>query len=286
MRFHMVGIMKRLLPLLLFFGSLAFAATAEPTPEPVEPAPFDPVSGNLQVELLAVTVPNADALDLQPLLRDPKQIDRGYSTVLDLIRKKRAQQVAWPILYTRSGNRAVAEAIHEHRYPTAFERPPGLDDPKPKPGDAPDAPLPDPAPIKEEKAKEPAKATVAAKPEPAAALPTEFETRNLGVSLEIEPVASDAGETIEAAIAVNHVHLRGTDTLVTGGTRPVSFGIAQFATNKVVTNVVLRNGQRMLLGSFPALDRPECMEFFILRITVQPLAKLPAEKPAKAPAPR
>src|SRR5262249_45722439 len=133
---------------------------------------------NIRMELQVVAIPEAQALPLVAALLDKTKIDAAYVTIQEMLGKGTATLVAWPIVNTKSGIRAVAENIDEVRYPTEFDPAtvgflPGVD-----PG-----------------------STVKIEPRKAGShlqgVPTAFETRNVGVILEAEPVLEPDGKTID-----------------------------------------------------------------------------------------
>ena len=102
------------------------------------------------------------------------------SQIQKMIAAGEATLVGWPEVVTKSGQRAVTEDIQEVRYPTEFDGP--------------------------QPAKIPGSETQAQKPAPpqsargGAPVPTAFETRNIGATLEVEPVVGPDGKTIDVNI--------------------------------------------------------------------------------------
>lgn len=285
--------MKRLLFLAtLFFSALPGLSAANPEghDQPIEPTRaeleklggFDPMPAgpeefNIHIELLIVEVPNADAIKLLPQLRDAQQIQKACDTLLEMIGQKRALLIGWPTLITKSGNRAVTENINEVRYPIEFEGGGTVllsDAAAPNPPDA-------AAPKEEKKPEE--------KTRPAPTLsqgvihndpiPTTFETRNAGVTLEIEPNLSTSDMIIDAQLAPQHVFFNGMEKHTVGtADRQTTLEQPNFRTNKISTNISVRSGQPMLIGSFSAPDKEGWMELFVIKMTALRL-------PTKAAAP-
>ncbi len=146
-----------------------------------EPAPVDPVDAGpvvLNFDVLMVSLPDALAIPLVDMFRQPGQNDAACQKLMQLIEAKKAKVTAWPRMQTKNGNRAVAENIQEIRYATEFEK---IDPPAEAKGAA-------PAP------EDPAAPAPPAGPAPAPAIPpavgvmpTAFETRNAGATIEMEP---------------------------------------------------------------------------------------------------
>ena len=232
----------------------------EPTAEELkklggfEPAPKDEDFSpkNLQIELMVVSLPDADAAPLLETLRAPEKVDAGYQEVLALIKSKKAKIISAPTVTTKSGNRAVTENITEVRYAIEFN--PGEAAGKPVAKDGADAKTP-PGP----------------KVPPAqGVVPTTFETRNAGVTLEIEPVIGPDGKTIDAQLSAQHVQLLGWDSATVKQDQEIKVSIPQprFHTNKVTQSFSLVSGQRLLIGSFRAGGEEDRMELFLLKTSV------------------
>lgn len=205
---------------------------------------------NVQVEMQIVALPEDLAVPLVPEFLDEKKIDAAYAKLQTLIASGKATLVAWPILTTTSGQRAVIESIEEMRFASEFKLP----------GVAAAAPADEPE-------------TGKAEPKPNAttfdATPAAFETRNAGVTLEIEPVVSPDGRTIDVNLRPQHVRLhaykKSTIELPRDGTKLV-VEQPEFHTSKASTSLTLQNGQRKFLGAYKVADPAGHMEFFILKI--------------------
>jgi hypothetical protein len=236
------------------------AAGKEPTREELaklggfEPAPDEPVlPANIQAELTIISVPKTDVLTLSAELKNPDTADAGYRELLAMLKKKTAKLVASPLVETKPGNRCVIESIREFRYAIEF------------------------SPI------DPAKAIPAKKPDPVKVLPLEpppavgvtpttFETRNVGVTVEMEPTLSPDGKTVDLQISAQLIELLGWDTISVEEKGELVQRIPQprFHTNKVSTSMTVQVGQRVLAGVFEAPADPESNELFLLKITTRP----------------
>lgn len=247
------------------------AVPKEPTKEEIEkldgfePAPADD-SGiiNLQIDLQIIALPTETAMSLIGPLRDPAQIDKTVTKLHEMIAAKKAVLVGWPMVITKSGNRAVTENIDEQRYATEYSPAtvPATDNPSTPPAD-PNKPEAKPA--------APAKETAKTAPLPDGPVTaTAFETRNVGVTLEIEPVLGPDGHLIDMQLAPQHVSLvrfEKTTTIAAGKECTVEQPL--FHTNKVTTNITVRDGQSILLGTFQAGKPEGWMELFILKAVVK-----------------
>lgn len=259
------------------------AAPKEPTKEEIEklegfePAPADD-SGiiNLQIDLQIIALPTETAMSLIGPLRDPAQIDKTIAKLHEMIAAKKAVLVGWPMVITKSGNRAVTENIDEQRYATEYSPAtvPATDNPSTPQAD-PNKPETKPA---AEEAAAPAKKTAAPAKEAAKTAPlpdgpvtaTAFETRNTGVTLEIEPVLGPDGCHIDMQLAPQHTSLVRFEKITTiAAGKECTVEQPLFHTNKVTTNITVRDGQSTLLGTFQAGKPEGWMELFILKAAVK-----------------
>ena len=204
-----------LLPLLsLAAGSLHAQETA--------PAPVATDGGDkllrIQVEWVEVK-----ALQMTELLREGASDTALRESVHKLIEDRDATLVETALVTARSGQRAKVESIHEHIYPTEFQAPEVINP-------------------EEEKGSK----TVLILPHP-----TAFETRNLGVTLEVDPVLGADGKTIDLNLAPELVYLVGEQSwaeyegdLGTSSTRTPSIYTA-----KTTTQVATTDGEYCLLSA-------------------------------------
>jgi hypothetical protein len=271
-----------------------------------EPMPPGPEDYNLHCEVLMVALPEADALALLPQLRDPQKIEKALVTIQEMLAAQKAKFVGWPSIVTRSGNRAVTENIDEVRYPIEYAGPSvqvlpaeaAADAPRPqkapaapsapepaapapsdaqivKPEDAPK--LPETLPPTPPKPQDPGKPTDPIHPIVIDAssfdpVPTTFETKNVGITFEIEPTLDTRTMTIEMNLAPQHVFFAGmVRHVVETKDRKVAVEQPRFRTNKVQTNVSLRSGKAVLLEQFKSGEFPGWIELFILRATARPV---------------
>ena len=271
--------------LLLAFAALSLHAAEKPADKPVvdppreeleklggfKPAPSDPAVFNIHIEMQVVAIPEADALPLIEQMKDPAQIEKANGVIQDMIGKKRATLIGWPMLIAKSGQRAVVENITEIRYATEFS-PPQVNAPAAQP---PEPALPAGGAQKKDA---PAKAAAANNGD---VCPTAFETRNVGVTLEIEPVLDADSMEIEIQMAPQHVRLLHFDKLVaeTDG-RKIAIEQPRFESSKMNTNMSVHSGQRMLLGTFRVTEPAGHIELFIFKATAKP-----ARPQQSAPAP-
>jgi hypothetical protein len=247
----------------------------------------------IRAELLVVRLPEQRAIQFQEQLRNANRVSVAQTELLALVQKGEAELVDWPIVTTRSGNRAVSENVREVRYAIEFAPPkdlglrgvaPGLDS-VPTPS-APDAPKPartKGTPMQTEEG-----ANILA------GVPKTFETRNSGVTFELEPVVSWDGKTIDAQLAVAHISLLGyrKEKLETVGRHTLVIEQPEFYTRRVSTNVTLKSGEPHLLSFHKLADPPGMVELMLVTMTQIEAGKwdypgragAPAPEPTKPPA--
>ncbi len=167
-----------------------------------------------------------------------------------LNQKKGIDLMSAPKVTTKSGRKAVVRIVREFPYPTEFNPP-------------------EPPP--------PSTGTVSSEPPPGSIIsqgivtpstPTAFETRNLGVTLEVEPIIGPDGYTIDLNLSPEVVEFDGFinygspilgPDVVAGIIVPVvltSNTINQpvFSTRKVTTSVSIWDGQTVALGGLVRED--------------------------------
>jgi type II secretory pathway component GspD/PulD (secretin) len=106
-----------------------------------------------------------------------------------------------------------------------------------------------------------------------APVPTAFETRNIGATLEVEPVLGPDGKTIDLNLVPQHVRLLDFPTVAGGrDANGHEWKIEQprFYTAKTTTSLTVAAGQRVLLAEFRGPEGSDQIEFFILKVEVTP----------------
>jgi beta-lactamase regulating signal transducer with metallopeptidase domain len=172
-----------------------------------------------------------------------------------------------PRVTTKSGQRAVIEIIREFRYPSQFQ---------------PDQKQPD------------------------GLLPIQFETRNIGITLEAEPTVAPDGSSVDLGLVPQIVELMGFVRVRDGQPIPLALdptkkGLDQilnaslpkdavvqpiFSTRKISTSVRLRSGDTIVLGGLKHAAESQAAEesrvlFVLITARVIPSATtMPAAGPA------
>ena len=212
----------------------------------------------VRVEVLMVALPQNECLALLPDLRDSTKIDGAITKIMDLVGKKQAILNGYPVVQTLDGQRGVSESILEKRYATEYSPP------EPPPALAPsDSSAPAPVP--------PPKANPRSVP---SAMPSAFETRNMGVTLEVEPTVSKAGDTISLNLVPQRVDLLGLDYFDAGmapNGQKIQISQPQFLTTKDTVTISVKSGEHLLVGVHPLVKPADYIEVFIVQAIATPI---------------
>lgn len=212
----------------------------------------------IRTELQIVSIQTKDALILVPQLRDRQTFDRGFNVIQLMLAEERAELVDSITTYTQSETRSTSENVVETRYATDF----------------------DPSSIPQSFSAAPARRLKNADrlnllrysnlhvPE----IPTAFETRNVGTTLEIDAKVLGQTQLIETAIAAQYVRLQKFIEYKTPIHRNGTYELSVqpvFSTRLSTANLVLRSGQWMLFGTFVEED-PSKTILTLLKTTIKP----------------
>ena len=237
----------RVLIALLFIAPFASAQQA-----PVAPK-YD-----VSVELRCLSLPHELGVSIVRKLQSPKPDDKaaGLEELDALLAKGTAILHGWPMVTMHNGLKGTAENIEEIRYATGFEAgqlnrisndqngPSGLKQEQFVDGDV--------------------------KP-----LATSFETRNTGVTLEVEPIVREDGKSAELNFVAQHVRLQSIDRMTIEHENTTEKKVnkviqeqPRFATMKVMTAEEMKNGEQRLVGLFTVPGGQKLLELFLLRLEI------------------
>lgn len=213
-------------------------------PLPAQEVEFNPLGRDLpiaelekqvriEVEWIEVDSATATKLlsDLQPLKDTPYHSANCAplrKRLQEMIDKGEATLVESTMVSARSGQRAKVESIHEFIYPTDW----------------------DPAQLLHPDKANGAK-TVLVPPQP-----TAFETRNVGVTLEVDPVVGADQLTIDLNLAPELVYLAGKERWGIHRSKEVEVEVKtpSFYTVKTTTQVTLIAGETYLMATLTPRD--------------------------------
>ncbi|MEM1294524.1 MAG: hypothetical protein AAGH89_04105 [Verrucomicrobiota bacterium] len=138
------------------------------------------------------------------------------------------------VILTRSGQRAKTEAIREMIYPTEFKAP-GWEQ------------------ALDEKGEEKGEGEAEVEPNLVALgppIPSAFETRNIGTTLEVDTVLGADGKTIDLNISPEIVYFTGTAEHVSRrGEETIEVAMPLFYSMRLITAATVRVGEFLLLGT-------------------------------------
>jgi len=190
----------------------------------------------VRIEVLMVAMPEAKFIELLPDLQDEAKIEKVVPDLWAAVKKKEMILRGYPIVVTKSGQRAVSETIQEKRYPTEFK----------------------PSQTSAAKQSTPGNDGVS---------PMAFETRNAGVTLEVEPVVSGDGDWIDLNLVPQDVELLGFDSYPSatkGAESKFKMDQPLFFTMKMTTSISLRNGHYMMLAAHKMVRPDGFVDVFIV----------------------
>ena len=237
--------------LITLISMAACAAAEDPKPAPAQPPK------QVVVDMQIITLPAQAAIPLIAEMRDPKKSDAAFAQIQQLLAKKEAILIAWPMLAMQSGEQSVAEDINEVRYPSDFEAPSVRIEPDYS------------SPTKTEKKRAPVTLSLTE----FTPTPTSFEVRNTGVTLQVEPRYNAERDSLTLQYAAQRVALTGYDKatieIKPAGTK-IAVEVPKFRANKVTSSSTIASGKSILIGVFRAIETEGHMELFILRATAAP----------------
>jgi len=221
---------------LAFSFALAFCATTLSAQEEVafnplgRDLPLDTLEKQIRIQVEWIEVDAATATKLlaepdpaKPRLYRPSDAGPLRQALQEKIDKGEATLVESAMVVARSGQRAKVESIHEFIYPTEW----------------------DPAQLLHPDKANGAK-TVLVPPQARA-----FETRNIGVTLEVDPVLGADDMTIDLNLAPELVYVAGKETwgVHRGEAGEVEVRTPSFYTVKTTTQITLISGQPCLMST-------------------------------------
>ena len=242
--------MKTLLLSLLAIAAFTVCAQTSAADDPLLPQ-----LSQLRFDLFIARLPEARALELLPSLRDEAQCGAMQKKIIEMIAKKEADLVDCQTIITKSGQRSIAENIRAIRYPAEYST---MTDPTKEPTKVPD----------------PATYIPPAFPSNPRT-PTAFESKDVGITLELEPTLREDGQHVDLQLDAKHSTLLGWSKITVdvdagkrGGKQHVTVEQPELQTLQVRTNIVATAGGSVLLGVHKLQTATQQVEVFILTTTV------------------
>lgn len=210
-----------------------FVRAANPLPQQSEESRL-PKFVSVRFEVFSMPFADAAALMRQ---NGPDDDEKTYATIVAALNNATVKQEILQICRARSGQRGTNEAISEQIYPTEY-LPTSLQAPENVP--APQNGQPQPAP-------QPARSVTAPAERFPAPCPSAFETRNTGLSVEIEPTIGENDDIIDLRIEPNLVLPSNRSRW---GKDEATVEMPEYESQRLTTSVTLRSGKPQLLGTF------------------------------------
>ena len=210
----------------------------------------------IRSEMQLVQLPQIDGLRMRSRLKDEATVASGVKELHELIADGKAKLIAFSSNWSVSGERIVSETIEEIRYETEWNPPifPGGFGISIEPSA--DIQFLD-----------------ALSQSPGLDTPTGFETRNVGVSLELNGTVIETGRAVDASFVAQSVSLltmRPTFVVVKDN---LSFAQPIFRVHRTTTQLELRSGRWYLVAVNVTEGKDPAMEFTLMRVTTLPVGK-------------
>lgn len=203
------------------------------------------VPKNISICYETFSLPLAVAAKLQ---REQLPDSELYTRILAAVEKQTARQETFTVIRAKSGNKAMSESISEQIYPTQYEPPelPNAVGVSILPPESKTVPAPPPDPEKLKGAADVNSFEGVKTP----ATPTAFETRNVGITCEVEAIIGETDKYMDLRIAPGHVALVGQTTSGQGLSK---IEMPVFENQSLNTSTTLVINQPFLLGT---INRP------------------------------
>lgn len=210
---------------------------------------------NIRTELLVVQVPQGIGLSMRNRLTDDAVVDAAVNDLRQMIVAAQATLIGTVIAWTPSGERGVSETIEEIRYSTEFDPPHPPRNFGPQPSVA-----------------ERIASSVRYGPQNID-VPTSFETRNAGVTLECTGTASADGRSVRLDLVAQSVRYLGDRETLVVAKDDHRFKKPLFRTSKVGVILDVRSGCWKLIGVDVIRGEMPVMEFCLIRPTAIPIGR-------------
>lgn len=223
-------------------ASVPHAQTGTPDYDPL--GEFDHLPKQIRVQVEFIEVSHEQLTELLFAPKVPANGTELRKQLAQLVKDGKAGIVETLLCTARSGQKATTESIEEFIYPTEYE--------------------PAELPAEPSKDKDKDDKTKTTRRDPAIGpLPTAFETRNLGSTLEIEPTLSEDNKIIDLRFVPEIVYHVGNTVWAEWkgehGNSPVQ--MPTFYTLRVNTSVTLADGQSMLVAALSPKNKDGVPDF-------------------------
>lgn len=191
----------------------------------------------VRVQVEYIEVPHETMTELLSAPRKSANDTELRDKLQELLKKGEAKMLETQMATARSGQKAASESVHEYIYPTEYEPPlpPKSDEDENAPSTFPMNP----------------------------AIPTAFETKNVGSTLEIEPTIGENNKIIDLRFLPELVYHTGNVvwTEITEGENNYKIQMPSFYKVSINTAVVLVTGEPFLAGAVSPKDEKGDADF-------------------------
>lgn len=206
-----------------------------------------PASVRVDVQMVSISIPEAE--QLVPALRDRKTAEAAWTRLQQMIAQDEAKLLAWPVLWLQSSIfgwvDSSTESVEEVRYateftppdsPSIFGRPPRIS------------------------------------PTWGPSVPTAFETRNVGATIEAHVAVAPGGKAVKLDLSSQFVRLEGFRVWHVQRSPLGIAGVQQqpiFQKAEIYSHLHVQQGQPMLVGVFVFSQPEPHVELHILHARVK-----------------
>ncbi len=218
---------------------------------------------HVRFEVLIVRLPEARAVELMPLLRDPATAAAAQAKITAMLGKE-AELVDWPIVTAEHNQQSEVKNVHELRYADSYDQPTVL-------VQIPETAGPDKVATPTAPA-QPAEQRIRVDGELklAGGSPTTFEMKKVGTILELQPAVSANGKQIGVQVSLSHTSFTGWRKIVMemSPTYKVTVEQPDFQVIKTETRLNVGGGKPVLLSSNKVAESSGIFELAILTATI------------------
>jgi hypothetical protein len=210
----------------------------------------------VRCDLQVVQVPQQPGLLLRSKLKDEATIARTVTELHEMIADGKAKLIAFNTARGTSGERAISETIEEIRYQTEWNPPV----------------WPQTFGGKTEPSLE-MRFSMELYSQPQFDVPTGFETRNIGITLEFVGTVLDGGGAVDGSIVAQNVTFLGMQSALVVDRKEERFTQPRFRTHKLTTQLPVKSVDWKLIEVNVIQGREPSMEFTLVRFVATPVER-------------
>ena len=205
----------------------------------------------VRTETQIIQLSQADGLRMRPRLRDETFVARAVTELHEMVSDGEAKLIAFATTRSPSGVRAVSETVEEIRYQAEW--------------------MPPSPPFQLDKSfydfLEAFYST------PPTDVPVDFETRNAGVTLDLEPTSLNEGRAVDISLAIAHVSYLGERSMLVVDKTDLKFSEPIFRNRNIVAQLTVPSRAWRLVAVNVIDGKEPVMEFTLIRAVTSPVGK-------------